>query len=131
MPATSNAKLTDAPVNRSASREEAPDSSDADLDAGRNWYLRNCSACHGKTGQGDGHSSGAIQPKPRDFTQKVWQSSIDDDAMRRIIVRGGTAVGKSPYMPASSALAKKPKVLAGLIVHIRSLAEQTDNDEDP
>lgn len=131
LPATSNANLANGPDNRLTAKDEAPDSSDTDLAAGRNWYVRNCSVCHGKTGQGDGRSSEALHPKPRDFTQKIWQSSIDDDTLRHIIVRGGPAVGKSPLMPGSSTLAKKPKVLAGLIVYIRSLAEQTDSDENP
>jgi hypothetical protein len=131
LPATGNANLADGPGNSLTSRDEAPDSSDADLAASRNWYQRNCAACHGKTGQGNGSSSAALYPKPRDFTQETWQDSVNDDYLRHIIVSGGTAVGKSPLMPGSSALAKKPKVLAGLIVYIRSLAEQTDSDENP
>ena len=36
--------------------------------AGRQLYLRYCSACHGADGRGDGVVSGFLRPKPADLT---------------------------------------------------------------
>ncbi len=51
-------------LSPSASAAEA--SPDA---AGRQLYLRYCSACHGESGNGAGVVSGLMNPKPADLTQ--------------------------------------------------------------
>lgn len=40
----------------------------AEIAAGRQLYLRYCSACHGPEGKGDGVVSGFMTPKPIDLT---------------------------------------------------------------
>lgn len=43
-----------------------------DLHQGKVVYEKNCTACHGPTGHGDGPSSGSLDPKPSDFhSEKV------------------------------------------------------------
>jgi putative copper resistance protein D len=40
----------------------------ATIAAGASLYAANCSACHGRTGHGDGPASAALNPKPADLT---------------------------------------------------------------
>lgn len=85
-------------------------------------YESRCIVCHGKTGKGDGEGSAALDPKPRDFTQAAWQESVTDEHLRKIVVYGGAAVGKSPTMPGNPDLDAKPAVVDELVVYIRNLA---------
>ena len=41
---------------------------EGEVAAGRQLYLRYCSACHGSDGKGDGVVSGFLRPKPADLT---------------------------------------------------------------
>ena len=82
-----------------------------------------CTVCHGAGGKGDGAGSAALDPKPRDFTSAEWQASVTDDHLKKIIVYGGSAVGKAPTMPANPDLDINSDVVAELAKHIRDLAE--------
>jgi len=46
---------------------------EADAAAGRTSYLRECSRCHGKRGDGAGPQADAINPRPRDFTKHLFK----------------------------------------------------------
>jgi mono/diheme cytochrome c family protein len=94
----------------------------AEREARRVFSVR-CSICHGEAGRGDGPGSRALNPLPRDYTSKAWQESVTDEQIRRAIVEGGAAVGRSPSMPASPDLARKPEVLAALVAVVRSFGE--------
>lgn len=82
-----------------------------------------CTVCHGAGGKGDGEGSAALDPKPRDFTLSEWQASVTDEHLQKIIVYGGSAVGKSPTMPANPDLDAKPEVVAELVKIIRGLKQ--------
>lgn len=82
-----------------------------------------CSTCHGKTGIGDGPGAAALNPKPRNYTDKAWQKTVNDDFLKKIIVQGGGAVGKSAMMPPSPDLANQPEVVAGLVKIIRDFGK--------
>jgi len=82
-----------------------------------------CSTCHGPDGRGDGPGSVALDPKPRNYHDPGWQSTVTDAHLAAIIVGGGPAVGRSPLMPPNPDLATKPDVVAALVAHIRSLAK--------
>lgn len=84
-------------------------------------YKNRCTVCHGEGGQGDGAGSAALDPKPRDFTSGEWQASVTDEHLQKIIVYGGTAVGKAATMPANPDLDAKPEVVAELVKYIRGL----------
>jgi mono/diheme cytochrome c family protein len=86
-------------------------------------YKNRCTVCHGEGGKGDGAGSAALDPKPRDFTSAQWQGEVTDDHLKKIIVYGGTAVGKAPTMPANPDLDAKPEVVAELVKYIRGLAQ--------
>lgn len=88
--------------------------------AAKEIYESRCSACHGVSGKGDGPGSAALNPKPRNFTDAAWNKAISDDNLRKVIIYGGAAVGKSPMMPASPDLDSKPEVVDGLIKKVRA-----------
>jgi translation initiation factor 6 (eIF-6) len=64
-----------------------------------------------------------LDPKPRNYTDKVWQRSITDDQIARTIVLGGAAVGKSKGMPPHPQYAKQPEVLAELVKIVRGFGQ--------
>lgn len=76
-------------------------------------FTTRCTPCHGPSGAGDGPASASLQPKPRNFNDAAWQSSIDDAYIEKIIKFGGAAVGKSPAMPGNPDL-NDPQVVAEL-----------------
>jgi len=86
-------------------------------------FTNRCTVCHGEKGKGDGPGSAALDPKPRDFTSSDWQKEVTDDHLKKIIVYGGAAVGKSPTMPANPDLDSKPEVVAELVKIIRGLGQ--------
>ncbi len=68
---------------------------------GSTIYLTWCAMCHGETGLGDGVLGGALLPRPRDFTEALYQlrttpsGDLPTDAdLRRVIDEGipGTAM---------------------------------------
>jgi mono/diheme cytochrome c family protein len=85
-------------------------------------FSTRCFTCHGPKGEGNGPGSAALTPKPRNFTDAVWQASVTDDHIAKIIQYGGAAVGKSPSMPGNPDLMSKPQVVAALVAHVRSLS---------
>jgi len=82
-----------------------------------------CSQCHGMEGKGDGPASETLNPKPRNYTDQVWQKSVTDDAIKAIIVGGGQAVGKSGMMPPNPNLQGRDDVLDELVSIIRGFGQ--------
>lgn len=99
-------------------------SSEAVGDEAKKIFETRCYTCHGMTGMGDGPGSAALTPKPRNFHDKEWQASVNDDHINKIILYGGAAVGRSPMMPGNPDLIAKPEVVKGLVAHIRELGEE-------
>jgi mono/diheme cytochrome c family protein len=87
-------------------------------------FASRCTTCHGATGEGNGPASQGLNPKPRNFHDGSWQTSVTDTHLDRIIQYGGAAVGKSPGMPPNPDLVGKPEVVAALREHVRSLKSQ-------
>lgn len=83
-------------------------------------YESRCALCHGAAGAGDGPASASFNPRPRAFSEASWQSEVDDAHLRRVILGGGGAVGKSALMPPNPDLAEQPEVVEGLVRIIRS-----------
>ena len=84
-------------------------------------FKARCSTCHGIAGLGNGAAAAGLNPKPRSFADPAWQASVTDDHIRKVIVGGGTAVGKSALMTANPDLADNKAVLDGLVKIVRSL----------
>jgi mono/diheme cytochrome c family protein len=86
-------------------------------------YGAKCSRCHGVNGNGHGPFSDSLHPRPHDYTDPAWQASVTDDQIKEIILRGGLNLHKSPAMPGSPMLKKRPEVLNGLVKLIRGFGK--------
>jgi mono/diheme cytochrome c family protein len=82
------------------------------------WTTR-CVTCHGEDGRGNGPGAGALNPKPRTFTDPAWQMQTKDERIKKVIVDGGASVGLSPLMAANPDLEDKPAVVAELVAIVR------------
>lgn len=89
---------------------------------GKASYDQMCASCHGPTGKGDGPAAAALNPKPKDLSDKKYVSGLKDDYMKKIIKEGGPAVGKSAMMaPMGAAL--KDADIENVIAYVRSLGK--------
>ncbi len=94
-------------------------------DEARQIFATRCVTCHGSEGAGDGPGSAALSPKPRNFQDAAWQTSVTNEHLEKIVMYGGTAVGKSPSMPGNPDLMSKPEIVRALVAHLRALARRT------
>lgn len=94
-----------------------------DTAAAKAMFDSRCSSCHGTSGRGDGPGAAALNPKPRNYTDKSWQASVTDEQIKKAILLGGAGVGKSPIMPASPDLDSKPEVVDGLVQIVRGFGK--------
>lgn len=86
-------------------------------------FSTRCAACHGPTGTGEGPTAAALVPKPRNFHDHGWQSSVTDTHIEKIIIAGGPSVGKSPLMPPNPDLQGKAPVVTALREKIRAFGK--------
>jgi len=91
-----------------------------DLRLAKEKFQQLCAVCHGPSGRGDGPAAAALNPKPRNYSDKAFASRITDAAMFEIIKRGGAAVQKSPAMPAWGEALSEDEVRS-LVAYIRTL----------
>ena len=103
----------------------APVTASAEPLTAESVFKTRCSTCHGEGGHGDGPADVALNPKPRNYTDGEWQKSVTDDQLKKTIVGGGIAVGKSPLMVPNPDLADKPDVVEGLVKIIRGFPPKT------
>lgn len=118
-------KKTEPPASQSADSTEATEgmSPEAAAEEARTTFNTVCATCHGPTGHGDGPGAAALNPKPRNYTDKAWQASVTDEQITKTILLGGAAVGKSPAMPAQPQLKEKPEVVRELVRIVRSFGK--------
>jgi mono/diheme cytochrome c family protein len=86
-------------------------------------FTTRCATCHGQDGKGTGPAAAALNPKPRDYSDPEWQKSVTDEQLKKTIVEGGQAVGKSPLMAPNPDLANQPVVLDGLVKIVRGFSK--------
>jgi cytochrome c553 len=98
--------------------------SEAAMTKAHKIYQERCASCHGDQGDGKGPGAFAVKPKPRDYTDANWQTTVTNDELSQVIVRGGAALGKSYMMPANRDLKSKTEVVAGLVRIVRSFANK-------
>ena len=84
-------------------------------------FSSRCATCHGLQGRGDGPAAASLAPKPRSFHDAAWQQSVSDDHLSKVILFGGSALGKSPTMPPNPDLSSRPEVVSELIKQIRGM----------
>ena len=93
-----------------------------DAAKGKPIYDMYCFTCHGTTGKGDGIAAAALNPKPRDFTDKKIMDTISNEAMIKVIQLGGAALGKSPMMTPWGAVLKEDQI-KDVGAYVRTLAK--------
>ncbi len=96
-------------------------SAEGDAAAGRKIYKMNCSPCHGEKGKGDGVGARLLPVKPADHSDGNVMNNRSDKYLSKIISKGGSAVGKSTYMPAWGGRFSDRQI-RDLIAHIRTLS---------
>jgi mono/diheme cytochrome c family protein len=77
------------------------------VDLGKRTYEKQCLACHGRAGNGEGEASYLLYPKPRDFTTgqfrlvSTWERIPTDEDLYRTISRGmpGSAMPSWSHLP--------------------------------
>ena len=87
-------------------------------------YASRCATCHGAAGKGDGPGAANLTPKPPNFQDQSWQTSVTDQNIEQAILYGGAAVGKSPMMPSNPDLESDRAVVAALRVLVREAGQQ-------
>jgi cytochrome c oxidase cbb3-type subunit III len=95
----------------------------ADAEQGKKLYGQYCASCHGQSGKGDGAAAAALNPKPRDHTNKEYMSKMSDDELFNVIKNGGASVGKSPLMPPWGASLKEDQI-RDVMAYVRTLCCQ-------
>ncbi len=89
---------------------------------GKVAYATYCASCHGVGGKGDGAAAAALNPKPRDLTDKAYMAKLKDDYLFEITKKGGAAVGKSAVMPPWGSALKDDDIW-NVVAYIRSLVK--------
>jgi len=81
-------------------------------------FDKNCVACHGAAGKGDGPAAKMLKPPPTDFATALKGQSDADIA--KVIKEGGKAVGKSPSMPPYGSKMSDDQI-KGLVDYVKGL----------
>ena len=95
----------------------------ASVEEGKKLYGQYCASCHGQSGKGDGPAAAALNPKPRDHTDREYMSKLSDDDLLKVIKNGGASVGKSPLMPPWGASLNDDQI-KDVIAYVRTLCCQ-------
>ena len=94
----------------------------ADVEQGKQLYGQYCVTCHGQSGKGDGPGAAALNPKPRDHTDKEYMAKLSDDDIFKVVKNGGASIGKSPLMPAWGATLKDDQI-QDVVAYVRTLSK--------
>ena len=97
---------------------------------GKNLYGTYCAACHGDSGKGDGVAAKGLPAKPADHTNGAVMSRLSDKFLIDVISKGGSAVGKSPFMPAWGG-SLNDKQIRDIVAFIRTLAAPANRAQEP
>jgi len=101
-------------------------SAEGDPAAGKKIYETNCLSCHGPSGKGDGPVGGALNPKPRDFSEGSFKFDADEDGeagtdqdLALVIKNGAGAYGGAPLMAPWPTLSDED--IQNVVAYIRTL----------
>lgn len=76
-----------------------------------------CSACHGPTGQGDGHEARWMRPRPRNLTNGAFFSGVTDRRIYRSIAYGPPGSVMPSHLEGYS-----PEVMWAMVAKVRVMA---------
>lgn len=93
-----------------------------DAEKGAPTFKLYCAACHGETGHGDGLAAAALNPKPRNLTEKAYMDTLSDEHIFKVIKEGGASVGLSAMMAPWGAILKTDEAVHDVAAYVRSLA---------
>ena len=87
----------------------------------KSLFLKRCSRCHGTKGNGQGPFAHQLNPPPTDLTSITWFQQTNAKRVKRVILGGGRAIGKSAMMPSHPDLRNKPKLLNSLVQYVMNI----------
>lgn len=102
------------------SAEAPPSIAPGDEEAGDALYARNCAACHGQSGRGDGWNGPNLPTPPTAHADAELMALRADDTLYDAIAGGGYVLDRSPLMPAFGQMLT-PSQIRALVAHIRVL----------
>jgi mono/diheme cytochrome c family protein len=88
---------------------------------GKKLYTTYCSSCHGEQGKGDGAAAASLPVKPADHTNGAAMNKLSDKFLVDVISKGGSAVGKSSFMPSWGGALNESQI-KDIVAYIRTIA---------
>ena len=85
--------------------------------------------CHGTRGDGRGILASYLSPRPTDLTSPIWYKYTSKDKIKKAILGGGGALGKSIIMPANPDLRTQPKLVIALVDYIIKLVPRDEESK--
>ena len=85
-------------------------------------YARQCAACHGERGTGDGPNARFLPVRPATHADPVQMSARSDDRLFDAIYAGGYPLGRSVTMPAFGETLTRAEIWR-LVAHLRRLCD--------
>ena len=104
-------------------RELIVDVEKGDVVNGKALYEKNCAACHGTSGKGDGPAAVSMRPKPRNLADEEYIKTLSDAYLLEVITYGGARVDKSPLMPGWGNMLDQKEII-DIISYLRELSEK-------
>jgi len=89
---------------------------------GKKIYVTYCTACHGEKGKGDGMATQSLPVRPADHTNGAVMNPLSDKFLIDLISKGGSAVGKSSFMPAWGSSFNE-KQIRDIVAYLRTIAD--------
>jgi uncharacterized membrane protein len=114
-----------------APRWETTPASAAELAEARTFYAARCASCHGPEGRGDGPVAAGLALKPASLRDHGWHFRTPDEALAKVIIEGGAAVGKHATMPPSLDLQDKKGLANALVQLVRSFEDKPPEGSPP
>ncbi len=82
-------------------------------------YAMHCARCHGIYGDASNSVAAALDPIPRDFTDRAWQQRVTNERIKKVIRDGGPSVGLDESMSGWGSAFSEEEI-AALLRKIRS-----------
>jgi mono/diheme cytochrome c family protein len=89
---------------------------------GRKLYVTYCAVCHGEKGKGNGMAAQSFPVKPADHTNGAIMNQLSDKFLTDVISKGGSAVGKSSFMPAWGSSFNERQI-RDIVAYLRTIAD--------